>query len=121
MAKKKSAGGFNMSQAIRDILKENSKLSGKEVKDVLSAKHPSAKINDNSFSVAYYNARNKLGISSSRRRRRKSAGAAKGTRPAMRPRVDLSTLQSARKFLAEVGNADAALEAIKQVQALQVK
>ena len=38
-----------------------------------------------------------------------------------RPSVDLAMLQSAARFLREVGSAEAALEAIKQVQAVQVK
>ena len=37
------------------------------------------------------------------------------------PKVDLARLQAAARFLSEVGGAEAALEAIKQVQAVQVK
>src|SRR5438105_3807469 len=45
MAKKSAASEFNMSEAIRGILTENSKLSSKEVTDAISAKYPGAKIN----------------------------------------------------------------------------
>ena len=37
------------------------------------------------------------------------------------PKVDIAKMRSAAKFLSEIGGADAALEAIKQIQAVQVK
>ena len=37
------------------------------------------------------------------------------------PKVDLTILQKAAKFLGEVGGAEAVFEAIKRVQAVQVK
>ncbi len=120
MAKKKSASEFNMSEEIRNVLTENPKLSGKEALEALTAKHPSAKINENSFSVAFYTARNKLGIGSSRRKKR-GAGRPMKRAAAAAPRVDLAALHSAARFLADVGSADAAIAAIKQVQNLQVK
>jgi len=118
MAKKALAAEFNMSEAIREILTANPKLSSKEVTDAIMEKHPTAKLNKNSFSVAYYTGRKKLGISSSGRRRNttkaKSVSVARST-------VDLAMMQTTAKFLSQVGGAEAALEAIKQVQAVQVK
>jgi len=118
MAKKKSkTADFNMSEAIREILTENPKVSCKEASAAVMAKHPTAKINDSSFMVAFYTSRKKLGIGSSRGKK----GVKKSAKPAARKAVDLAMLQAAAKFLSEVGGADAALEAIKQVQAVQVK
>ena len=118
MAKKSPATEFNMSQTIRDLLTENPKLSSQEASDAIMAMHPAAEINKNSFSVAFYTGRKKLGIGSSRRGRKV------GVRKLMsgsRPTVDLAKLQTAVRFIRDVGGAEAALEAIKQVQAIQVK
>lgn len=123
MTKKKSAKSFNMSEEIRTLLTGNSQLSAQEVWDALAEKHPGAKINKDSFSVAYYTGRNKLGIKSTGRGKRRGAKGVKRTSTAMgaRSRVDLHALQTAARFLSDIGGADAALAAIKQVQALQVK
>ena len=123
MAKKKSkAADFNMSEAIREILTENPKVSCKEASAAMLAKHPTAKINDSSFMVAFYTSRKKLGIGSSGRGKKAVKKAAtKAAKPAARKSVDLAMMQAAAKFLSEVGGADAALAAIKQVQAVQVK
>ena len=110
MAKKKSA--FNMSEVIREILTANPQATSKEVYDAVAAKFPKAKINESSFTVAFYTSRKKLGSSAPRKSGRKKTARSTG---------DLSTLQSAAKFLSEVGGAESALQAIKQVQALQVK
>lgn len=121
MAKKAAAVDFNMSQAIRDVLTENPKVSSQEAVDAILAKHPNAKINKNSFSVAFYTGRQKLGISvSGRRGRRPGRGRVAGSHVA-RHAVDLDTLQAAAKFLNAAGSFDSAMEAIKQVQAVQLK
>jgi hypothetical protein len=121
--KKSAAVDFNMSETIRELLTENSKLTSTEVADAIVAKHPGAIINKNSFAVAFYTIRKKLGIGSSRRGRRVRVRVAKAEarKSVRRSTVDFAMLQSAAKFLAEVGGAEAALEAIKQVQAVQVK
>ena len=122
MAKKKAALEFKMSEMIRGILTENPKLSNKEVKEAVLAKHPTATINENSFSVACYNAKKKLfGPTRRKSKGSKTNPVAKTTKSVARPSVDLATLQAAAKFLGEVGNAEVALTAIKQVQGLQVK
>ena len=119
MAKKKAkAAEFKMSEAIREILTKNPKISCKEASAAVLAMHPTAKINDSSFMVAFYTSRKKLGIGSSGRGKKAVKKAAK---PAVRKTVDLAMMQAAAKFLSEVGGAEAALAAIKQVQAVQVK
>ena len=117
MAKKSPAPEFNMSESIREILTENPKLSAQEATDAILAKHPGAKINKGSFSVAFYTGRKKLGIGSSKRGRKVGV---RNSVSAGRPTVNLDMLRSAAKFLGEVGGAEAAIEAIKQVQAVQV-
>jgi len=123
MAKKSAATEFNMSQAIRELLTENPKLSSTEVADAITAKYPGATINKGSFAVGFYTIRKKLGIGSSKRGRRVGVRVAKAEarKTARHSKVDFAMLQSAAKFLSEVGGADAALEAIKQVQAVQVQ
>jgi hypothetical protein len=119
MAKKKSRrGSFNMSAAVRDILRENPNLTGKEVEAELKQRHPGQKINSNSLSVAFSGARQKLGITKKKRsvkRRRPSAGGARANGS-----VDISVLQKARKYVAEVGDVDMAEEAIKQLKTVQL-
>ena len=116
MAKKKAAADFNMSQAIAEALTANPKASSQEILEALVTKYPAAKINKNSFSVAFYTGRKKLGIGSSRRGKK----GARKVKSAGNPNMNFQTLQSAARFLSEVGGADAALAAIKQVQALQM-
>jgi hypothetical protein len=118
-----------MSEAIREILKENPKLNAKETIEAILAKHPGAIINSGSFSVAYYTTRKKFGIGSSKKRGRKfakrvgrPAAAAKTTSSSVANHsVDLAMIQATAKFLSSVGGAEAALEAIKFVPAAQVK
>lgn len=120
MAKKSANADFNMSEAIREILGANPKLGSKEVADAILAKYPSAKINKNSFSVAFYTCRKKMGLGGGRRGRKfgKRVGRPAG---ASSPKLDMALLQTTAKFLSQVGGAEAALEAIKVIQAVQVK
>lgn len=120
MAKKGTRkGGFNMSATIRDILQENPNLSGKEVEAELKKRHPGQKLNPNSLSVAFSAARQKLGITKKKRsvRRRKPAAGGAARNPQA---LDMSTLQAARRFVAEVGDVDRAVEAVRQLGTLQV-
>jgi hypothetical protein len=115
MAKKKSA--FKMAEEIRSVLTKSPKLSASETLEAVQTKHPGTKVNEKSFGVAFYGARKKLGIGGRRgkkvvRRKRPSAA---------QPIINLGTLQAAAKFIAEAGSAETAIDAIRQVQALQVK
>lgn len=120
MAKKKTRkGGFNMSAAVRDVLRENPKLSGKEAEVEVRKQHPGEKINPSSLNVAFSNARKQLGIVKGKKRsvkrRKPSAGGTKAT-----VAVNMSALQAARKYVFEVGDVDAALEAVRQLRTLQI-
>jgi len=59
-------------------------------------------------------------------KKKRATGRKKGTKRTVKRRrpsaqtVDISTLQAAAKFLAEVGDAETAMAAIKQVQSLQI-
>lgn len=121
MAKKVANPEFNMSEAIREVFKENPNTGAKEAVEAIQAKFPSAKINKNSFSVAYYTVRKKLGIKPAGRGRGRKAGMKKGVRASFGKTINLAMLQTTAKYLSEVGGAEAAIEAIKQVQAIQVK
>jgi hypothetical protein len=121
MARKKAAPkSFNMAAAIRDVLTENPKLSGTQALEVIQKKHPGQTINKNSYSVAFYNARHKLGIKS--RRRRKVVRVAKpgAARKSSGGAINMELLQAARQYLAAAGSPDAAVAAIKRLQALQI-
>lgn len=116
--KTRSKAGFNMAEEVRNLLKKNPKLTGPEVFAALKKKFPRQKINENSCGVAFSGARKKLGIKSGRRRKKGAKRTVVKRRPAA---VKVDDLQAAAKFLSEVGDADKAIAAIKQVQALQVK
>lgn len=121
MAKKATKGkGFNMSAAVRDVLSENRKLSGREVEAEVRKRHPKEKINPKSLSVAFTNARQKLGISRKRKSVRKRKPSAVAAAARTTGKLDMSALQAARKFVAEVGDADKAMEAVRQLKTLQI-
>lgn len=108
-----------MSAAVRDVLRENPQLSGKEVEAEVKKQNPGQKINSSSLNVAFSNARKQLGIVKGKKRsvkrRRPSAGAARSTAS-----VDMGALQAARKYVSEVGDVDVALEAVRQLKTLQI-
>lgn len=123
MAKKKSSDGINMAEEIRTVLQENPKFSGREVIEALTAKHPGLKINKASAGVAFSNARKKLGIVKGTTKRRGGARVVRKRVPASttsRPALDIATLQAAVRFVSQVGNSEAAIEAVRQVVALQI-
>jgi|GEM_PF-1148203 len=127
MAQKPPKSEFNMSQVIRNLLKDNPKIGGNEAAAAIQSQYPSLNLNKNSFSVAFYTTRQKMGLKLAKRGKRmttrKSSAASKSlvTPQSEVGSVDLALLQATARFLSEMGGADAALEAIKQVQAIQVK
>jgi hypothetical protein len=134
MAKKKATRGeFNMSEEIRNILKENPTFSSNEVYAKLQESFPDQTINRGSCNVAYSHARAKLGLRGSnkksvkvRRPGRKAAPATTtvGTRSsasASRQEVNFTLLKAAQAFLKEAGSAEAAISAIQQIDALQIR
>ena len=125
MAKKKASSGMNMAEEIRNLLTDKPDMSGREVIEALKAKFPGEKINTGSAGVAFSNARKKLGLSTSTGTRKSGAKVVKKKLPSApaatrRPSIDLATLQAAAKFVSQVGDVDAALEAVRQVVALQI-
>ncbi len=124
MAKKKSASGFNMAAEIRGLLEENRSLSGSEVYVALKKKSPRQRINESSCGVAFSGARKTLGISQKRAGKKRKA--AKQTVRKLKPAaaaqaVDMATLQAAAKFVSEVGDAEKAISAIRQLRSLQIQ
>jgi hypothetical protein len=122
MAKKRAAGGFNMAAEIRNLLQENRALTGGEIVAALKEKFPKESINENSAAVAFFNARRKLGIKvRGKRRRSRTTTVVKKPVPRVASTMDLAALQTAAKFVSEMGGADKALEAVRQVKSLQIK
>jgi len=123
MAKKSAAPEFNLSALVREALTLDKTATSRTVLDYIEAKQPGAKINKGSFSVAFYTTRKKLGIVSGKTRVKSKVGirtsqvAKKTTGGA----VDMAALQAAAKLIRDVGSAEAAIEAIKSVQAVQIQ
>jgi hypothetical protein len=118
MAKKKAAAKFGMAEELRVLLTENPNLTSREAMEKIRAKFPDRDINEKSFGVAFYSARKKVGAGGNGKPSKKIVRRKVPT--ATRPTVDLSTLQAAVTFLGAAGSSEVAIEAIKQVQALQL-
>ena len=116
---KKAKNDFIMSQEIRKLLRKKRSLTGPEVYAALTEKFTGQEINKSSCGVAFSDARKKLGIKGGRRRKSGAKRTVVKARPA--PALSIETLKAAAKFVGEIGNADKALAAIKQVSALQIK
>ena len=124
MAKKKEASGFNMAAEIRSLLRQNRSLSGQDLYKALKKKFPRQKINESSCGVAFSGARKKLGISPLKagKKRKAAKKIVRKMKPAAAAQaVDLTPLQAAAKFVSEVGDAEKAVAAIRQVRALQIQ
>ena len=125
MAKKKTAGEFNMAEEIRRLLRASRKMAGKDVYRALVAKFPNQTINEGSCGVAFSNARKLLGISTGLKKKvvkkkvAKRRIAKKQTAAQATVAVDIPTLQAAAKCVSEIGGADKAIAAIKQLKTLQ--
>ena len=115
---KKAKNDFIMSQEIRTLLRKKRSLTGPEVYAALTEKFPGQEINKSSCGVAFTGARKKLGIKGGRRRKSGAKQTVIKARPAP---VSIERLQAAAKFVGEIGDADKAIAAIKQVSALQIK
>jgi hypothetical protein len=113
---KAASASINMSEEIRTILQENPKSSGREARDTLQAKYPNLKINANSFGVAFYTVRKKMGVKGKRTRAGKVARAARAAGSG----VSFEALKHAAALVRAVGSVETAMEAIKAVQAVQI-
>ncbi len=123
MAKKKSGRGFTMAAEMRNILEEQPGLSGREATEALKKKFPGQSINEGSASVAFSEARKKLGITKGRkkvvRKKRPSSTRTKAASPAQSGSVTFDQIEAAQKFSRSVGGTQQALEAIKAWQKLE--
>jgi hypothetical protein len=133
MAKKAAAGkgGLVIAQEIYSLVDANNSITGPEVLKALKDKFPSVKFNEASCQVAFANARKKLGLARTLKRR-PASGLRRGRRPgrplrASRPAgaaasgVDMSLLQSAKALLQQCGgDVNVAISAMKQIAALQM-
>jgi hypothetical protein len=116
MAKAKSAA-INVSEAVRAIIQANPKISAVEAREQLGQQHPTLKINTNSFGVAFYTARKKLGIKTGGKSVAKKVARVAHAAGAT---VSFEALKHAAALLRAAGNPEAAIEAIKTVQAVQI-
>jgi hypothetical protein len=122
MAKKAGSTAFNMAAELRDILTKDRKISGKAAVQKLKEKFPNAAVKDSSALVAFSNARKSLGITKGKRKtvkKRVPQTAAKVT-PSTAA-VSVSALESARRFVSDVGGLTSARHALEQLGKLQVK
>ncbi|MBL8815420.1 MAG: hypothetical protein JNL58_05280 [Planctomyces sp.] len=134
---KREGSEFNMAEEIRTLLKEDKKLTGREVFNALKEKFPKQPINLNSCTVAFSNARKSMGLRSVRRPRpAKSSGPIGAVRPWAGKKAAASSstssavptalagmdlLLAAKQLLQHCGgDKDAAMAAIRQVASLQM-
>ncbi len=119
---------FNMSEAIRDYLAKNKRASSAEVQQHIKENHPGHVINKNSFSVAFYTTRKKLGIAGGRGKKKRAAVVRDVTiRTSVQPHTSTGALQITREMMkaaAELlrvcGDVNAALLAVRDVHSFQV-
>jgi hypothetical protein len=138
MGKRAAAGrgGIVVAQEIRALVEGNKDIKGPEVMAALRDKFPGMKFNENSCQVAYANARKKLGIARTvrkrpvggrvgRRRGRMAAASTAAATPAAASTnaagVDISLLQAAKALLQHCkGDVAVAQSALKQIASLQM-
>ena len=123
MAKKKASGGFNMAGEIRKLLRAKRTITGREVYNELVKNFPNQKINESSCLVGFSKGRMRMGRKKKWKKKKSVAGkVVKRKMPSTAvTAVDLNALQAAAKFVAQVGDADTAVAAIKQLQSVQIR
>jgi hypothetical protein len=140
MAKRSGAGksGIIVAQEIRALIEANNNIKGPEVMNALREKFPKETFNDKSCQVSYANIRKSMGLSRTLKKKpgtsKKKAGRPPGRpvgtwRPSIAPAsaaaaesaVDISLLQAAKALLQHCnGDAAVAVQALKQIAALQM-
>ncbi len=123
MAKKKASGDFNMAGEIRKLLRAKRTITGREVYNELVKNFPKQTINEGSCLVAFSKGRMLMGLKKKRGKNKSVAGkVVKRRKPSTAvTAVDLNALQAAAKFVAQVGDANTAIAAIKQLQSVQIR
>ncbi len=139
MAKRSGAGksGIVVAQEIRALIGANNEIKGPEVMNALREKFPKETFNDKSCQVSYANIRKSMGLSRTLKKKpgtsKKKAGRPPGRpvgtwRPSVAPAttaaesaVNISLLQAAKALLQHCnGDAAVAVQALKQIAALQM-
>ena len=123
MAKKRASGGFNMAEEIRKLLRAKRTITGREVYNALVENFPNQKIKEGSCLVSFSASRMQMGLKKKWGKKKSVAGkVVKRRKPSTAvAAVDLNALQVAAKFVAQVGSADTAIAAIKQLQSVQIR
>ena len=122
MAKKKTNNDFNMSDEIRKLLRAKRTITGREVYDSLVENFPKHKINKNSCSVAFYKMRMETGVTKKASKKKAiTRKVVKRPRPSAASAVDINALQSTAMLVAQIGNSDEAIVAIKQLESVQIR
>jgi len=123
MAKKKASGSFNMAEEIRKLLQAKRTITGREAYNELVKNFPKQKINEGSCLNAFSKCRMLMGLKKKRGKKKSATGKVVKRRlpSAAVTAVDLNALQIAAKFVAQVGSADTAIAAIKQLQSVKIR
>ncbi len=122
MAKKKASGSFNMAEEIRKLLRAKRTITGREAYNELVKNFPKQKINEGSCLNAFSKTRMLMGLKKRAMKKSVAGKIVKRRKPsAAVTAVDLNALQVAAKFVAQVGSADTAIAAIKQLQSVQIR
>ena len=122
MAKKRASGGFNMAEEIRKLLRAKRTITGREVYNALVENFPNQKIKEGSCLNAFSKTRMRMGLKKRAMKKSVAGKIVKRRKPsAAVTAVDLNALQVAAKFVAQVGSADTAIAAIKQLQSVQIR
>ena len=121
MAKKRASGSFNMSKEIRKLVRAKRSMMGREVYDTLVTNFPNQKINESSCLVSFSKTRSQMGLKKKGKKKSVAGKVVKRRKPsAAVTAVDLNALQAAAKFVAQIGSAETAIAAIKQLQSVQI-
>ncbi len=122
MAKKRAFGGFNMAGEIRKLLRAKRTITGREVYNALVENFPNQKIKEVSCLVSFSASRMQMGLKKRAMKKSVAGKVVKRRKPsAAVTAVDLNTLQAAARFVAQVGSADTAVAAIRQLQSVQIR
>ena len=125
MAKRAAAGkdDVNVSKEVRALVEGNKDIRGPEVISILKERYPSVEFNENSVQVAYANARKKLGLTRTMKKRpakrkagRPAAAAAPAAASVVVTGVNMAALTAAKELLKACGgDVAAARTAVKQI------
>lgn len=118
---------FNLSSTIRECLKKNKNMTSREVLEHVETMHPSHKINKNSFSVAFYTTRKKMGITAGRKGGKPKLKGSWNRQPIASTSgsigeitITREMMKAAAELLRVCGDLNAALLAVKDVHSFQV-